>query len=33
MKPVDGRATAYVCDHSACQPPVNTEAALRVLLR
>ena len=33
MKPVDGRATAYVCDHSVCQPPVNDEAALRGLLR
>ena len=33
MKPVDGRVTAYVCDHAACLPPVNDEAALRALLR
>jgi uncharacterized protein YyaL (SSP411 family) len=33
MKPMDNRVTAYVCDHSACQPPVNSETALRALLR
>jgi len=33
MHALDGRATAYVCDHSTCQPPVNNETALRTLLR
>jgi len=33
MKLLGGRATAYICDHSACQPPVNNETALRALLR
>jgi uncharacterized protein YyaL (SSP411 family) len=32
MRPVDGRATAYVCEHTTCQPPVTSAAKLRVLL-
>jgi uncharacterized protein YyaL (SSP411 family) len=32
MVPVDGRATAYVCEHYTCRAPVNDEAGLRVLL-
>ena len=32
MKPVVGRATAYVCENSTCQAPVNSTAALRALL-
>jgi uncharacterized protein YyaL (SSP411 family) len=32
MKPVDGRATAYVCENFTCQAPVNTPEALRQLL-
>jgi uncharacterized protein YyaL (SSP411 family) len=32
MKPVDGRATAYVCENFTCQAPVNTPGALRALL-
>jgi uncharacterized protein YyaL (SSP411 family) len=33
MKPVGGRATAYVCEEFACQAPVSDAAALRALLR
>jgi len=33
MKPLNGRVTAYVCDHDVCRPPVNDEAGLRALLR
>jgi uncharacterized protein YyaL (SSP411 family) len=33
MKPVDGRATAYVCENFTCRAPVNSPAALRVLLQ
>jgi hypothetical protein len=29
---VDGRATAYVCEHFACQLPVTTPDALRAQL-
>ncbi len=29
---VDGQATAYVCRHFACQPPVSDEDALKLLL-
>ena len=32
MKPVGGRATAYVCENFACQAPVNSPIELRVLL-
>ncbi|MEY4940643.1 MAG: hypothetical protein RIQ93_2378 [Verrucomicrobiota bacterium] len=32
MKPLDGRATAYVCEEFACQAPVTDVAALRQLL-
>jgi uncharacterized protein YyaL (SSP411 family) len=32
MKPVGGRATAYVCENYTCQAPVNTPEQLRVLL-
>ncbi len=32
MKPVDGRATAYVCEEFTCQAPVTAAAALRSLL-
>jgi uncharacterized protein YyaL (SSP411 family) len=33
MTPLDGRATAYVCEEYACQAPVNEPAALRALLQ
>ena len=29
LKPLDGRATAYVCEEFACQPPVTTADDLR----
>ena len=29
MKPLGGRATAYVCEEFSCQPPVTTAAELR----
>jgi hypothetical protein len=32
MKPVDGKATAYVCENFTCQAPVTDPAALRALL-
>ncbi len=32
MRPKDGRATAYVCEHSACRQPVNDPATLRAEL-
>jgi uncharacterized protein YyaL (SSP411 family) len=32
MKPVDGRATAYVCENFTCQAPVNTPEKLRTIL-
>ena len=32
MKPVGGRATAYVCEEFSCQQPVSTPADLRQLL-
>jgi uncharacterized protein YyaL (SSP411 family) len=32
MKPIDGRATAYVCEDFACQAPVTSPADLRRLL-
>ena len=32
MKPVEGRATAYVCENFTCQAPVNSPIELRVLL-
>jgi uncharacterized protein YyaL (SSP411 family) len=33
MKPVDGRATAYVCEEFACQAPVSDPEGLRTLLK
>ena len=32
MKPVDGKAAAYLCENFTCQPPVSEPAALRRLL-
>ncbi len=32
MKPIGGRATAYVCEEYACQAPVSTPEELRALL-
>jgi uncharacterized protein YyaL (SSP411 family) len=32
MNPVDGKATAYVCEDFACQAPVMEPEALRRLL-
>ena len=32
MRPMDGKATAFVCEAGACQAPVTDPAALRVLL-
>ena len=32
MKPLNGRATAYVCQHSVCQEPVTDRAALRRII-
>jgi len=33
MKPLNGRATAYVCEEFACQAPVSDADALRALLK
>jgi uncharacterized protein YyaL (SSP411 family) len=32
MKPMSGRATAYVCEHFTCRPPVSEVAGLRAAL-
>jgi uncharacterized protein YyaL (SSP411 family) len=32
MRPQHGQATAYVCEHFTCRPPVSTVAALRQVL-
>ncbi|HEY0368319.1 MAG TPA: hypothetical protein VGC85_01860, partial [Chthoniobacterales bacterium] len=32
MTPLEGKATAYVCENFTCQAPVNDPAALRALL-
>ena len=32
MKPLAGRATAFVCENFSCQAPVNSPSALRTLL-
>ena len=31
MRPIDGRATAYVCEDYACQAPVNDPARLKLI--
>jgi hypothetical protein len=33
MKPLAGRATAYVCENYTCRPPVNTPAAFGLALQ
>ena len=33
MKPIDGRATAYVCENFTCEAPVSDPAELRKLLQ
>jgi uncharacterized protein YyaL (SSP411 family) len=33
MKPIDGKASAYLCEHFTCQQPVSDPAALRAMLR
>jgi len=32
MRPIDGRAAAYVCENFTCQQPVTDPAALRRML-
>jgi uncharacterized protein YyaL (SSP411 family) len=32
LRPVDGQATAYLCEHHTCQAPVTDPAALSILL-
>jgi uncharacterized protein YyaL (SSP411 family) len=33
MKPVDGKAAAYVCENFTCKKPVTDATALAALLR
>jgi uncharacterized protein YyaL (SSP411 family) len=33
MKPINGHATAYVCDNYTCRAPVNTAAAFGLALQ